>query len=99
MQDPKNGNTALHEAVTICKLNERLRIIISLVKKCDISPNSPNNCGVTPLHLAASANDREVCATLLALGADCSLRDIHNMLPLSYTTNREIRQKLSVRRV
>ncbi|XP_065660539.1 E3 ubiquitin-protein ligase mind-bomb isoform X3 [Hydra vulgaris] len=95
-KDEKNGNTALHEVIALCKINERMHVVNSLVKKCNIDVNSLNNCDVTPLHLAASANDKEACAVLLALGANCVLKDFQQQFPYSYATDDEIIEKLRV---
>jgi 26S proteasome non-ATPase regulatory subunit 10 len=63
------------------KDNSGLPIIELLLSK-DADPKTPTNSGVTPLHLAVSKNNLEVCRTLLSRGASARVKDKRGQLAL-----------------
>ncbi len=68
-----SGWTSLAIASSL-KDNSGLPIIELLLIK-DADPKLPTNSGVTPLHLAVSKNNLEVCRTLLKHGASARVKD------------------------
>jgi len=75
-----SGWTSLAIASSL-KDNSGLAIIDLLLSK-DADPVLPTNSGVTPLHLAVSKNNLEVCRTLLKSGASARVKDKRGQLAL-----------------
>ncbi|KIW33680.1 uncharacterized protein PV07_00509 [Cladophialophora immunda] len=75
-----SGWTPLAIAASL-KDNSGLPIIELLLSK-DADPKIATNTGVTPLHLAVSKNNLDVCKTLLKHGASARVKDKRGQLPL-----------------
>ncbi|EXJ76712.1 26S proteasome non-ATPase regulatory subunit 10 [Cladophialophora psammophila CBS 110553] len=75
-----SGWTPLAIAASL-KDNSGLPIIELLLSK-DADPKIATNTGVTPLHLAVSKNNLDVCKTLLKHGASARVKDKRGHLPL-----------------
>ncbi|KIW86091.1 hypothetical protein Z517_01485 [Fonsecaea pedrosoi CBS 271.37] len=75
-----SGWTPLAMAASL-KDNSGLPIIDLLLSK-DADPKIATNTGVTPLHLAVSKNNLDVCKTLLKHGASARVKDKRGQLPL-----------------
>jgi 26S proteasome non-ATPase regulatory subunit 10 len=75
-----SGWTSLAIAASL-KDNSGLPIVELLLSK-DADPKLPTNTGVTPLHLAVSKNNLDVCKTLLKHGASARVKDKRGQLAL-----------------
>jgi len=92
--DIKNGNSPLHESVMP---EEADQVFVGfLLKECKLNVNHQNMAGITPLHIAASKNDKAICSVLLLYRADVNLQDINNNIPADYATNSDIINHLQI---
>ena len=80
------GQTTLHHAAK--SANESVQIVRWIVKSCPTFINLTDRFGNTPLHLAASFNNKEVCQQLLSASANTEEVDFMNRTPLWIATKK-----------
>lgn len=80
------GQTTLHHAAK--SANESVEIVRWIVKSCPTFINLTDRFGNTPLHLAASLNNKEVCQQLLSASANTEEVDFMNRTPLWIATKK-----------
>ena len=81
--------------------NNRHDVAKELLSKCGTSTKNAvvldrkDKSGFTALHLAAYGGNLELCQTLLQAGADTSIRDVEEKLPVDYAVDENMKSILS----
>ena len=84
-QNPKNGNSPLHEAVTgIPDWPVDPDFISFLVKDCRLDVNAETFTEVTPLHISSAKGDTRVAQVLIQNDANENALDSKGHLPKDY---------------